>query len=297
MAEMDATRSNDETVLVTGACGHIGRTVCRRLGELGIKFLAVDVSGESADEFLRCDLRRPDQISELFHCHAVRTVVHLAGILPSAFLADPLQGAEVNLAGTIHLMREAVKHGSKRFVFASSMSVYGSSSAPTPLSEDDPAQPDEPYGAAKRALELVGAALADHGTMEFISLRIARVVGAGIRRTSSPWRAEIFDSPSKRNPIRIPFGPDALVSLVHVEDVARMLVTLVTIERLRSGIYNTPAEIWRVGQLQEAIQKNLSVPVELNDNGAGGGPLCDGKRFAQEFGFQLRGLASRIGNN
>jgi nucleoside-diphosphate-sugar epimerase len=89
------------------------------LGELGIKFLTVDVSGESTDEFLPCDLRRPDQISELFRYHAVRIVVHLAGILPSAFLADPLSGAEVNLSGTIDLIREAVSHGSKRFLFAS----------------------------------------------------------------------------------------------------------------------------------------------------------------------------------
>jgi nucleoside-diphosphate-sugar epimerase len=131
--------------------------------------------------------------------------------------------------------------------------------------------------------------------MEFVSLRIARVVGPGIRMTSSPWRAQIFESPSKQDVIRIPFGPDASLSLVHVEDVAQMFVTLVTMERLRSGIYNTPAEIWRVGQLQEAIQKSLSVCVKLIDNGAGGGPLCDGKRFAQEFGFHLRGLASRIG--
>lgn len=255
----------------------------------------VDVSGDAADEFFPCDLRRPKQISELFRSHAVRTVVHLAGILPSAFLADPLQGAEVNLAGTIHLMREAASHGVKRFVFASSMSVYGSSPASQPFGEDDPAEPDEPYGASKRAIELIGAALADRSRMEFVSLRIARVVGPRIRKTSSPWRAQIFESPSQQNPIRIPFGPDASLSLVHVEDVARMFATLVTMERLRGGIYNTPAEIWRVGQLQEAIQKNLRVSVELIDNGAGGGPLSDGKRFAQEFGFQLRGLASRIG--
>jgi nucleoside-diphosphate-sugar epimerase len=221
-------------------------------------------------------------------------VVHLAGILPTAFLSDPLHGGEVNLAGTIHLLREAANHRSKRFVFASSMSVYGPSSASRPLCENDPAEPDEPYGASKRAIELIGAALANQCKMEFVSLRVARVVGPGVRRTSSPWRSQIFEPPSKQNPIRIPFGPEALLSIVHVEDVARMFVTLVTIERLRSGIYNTPAETWRVGQLQECIQKHLGVSVELTENLREGGPLCDGTRFAEEFGFQLRGLASRL---
>jgi UDP-glucose 4-epimerase len=285
---------NHETVVVTGACGHIGREVCRFLRELGANVLPVDVSGDRADKFFRCDLRRPGQISKLFRSQVVSAVVHLAGVLPSAFLSDPLQGAEVNLAGTIHVMREAANHGSNRFVFASSMSVYGSSQASQPLSEDDPAKPDEPYGASKRAIELVGATLASLGTMQFVALRIGRVVGPGLRKTSSPWRAQMFESPSKQNSVRIPFGPDALLSLVHVEDVARMFVTLVTAKDLRSGLYNYPAEIWRVGELQETIEKNLGVSVELVDNGAHGGPLCDGARFAQEFGFQLRGLSSRI---
>ena len=292
---MNTMPSDHETALITGACGHIGHEVCRLLRESGITVVPVDVSGDATDKFSYCDLRRRDQVSDLFRFHVARTVVHLAGILPSAFIADPLQGAEVNLVGTIHLIREAASHGVKRFVFASSMSVYGSSPASQPLSEEDPAEPDEPYGASKRAIELIGAALAERDAMDFVSLRIARVVGPGIRKTSSPWRAQIFEPPSKQAAIHLPFGPDASLSLVHVEDVARMFVTLVTTEQLRSGIYNTPAEIWRVSQLQETIQKKLGVPVNLIDDGAGGGPLCDGKRFAEEFGFQLRGLASRIG--
>jgi|SRR5882762_4064468 len=291
---MNKADSDDETVLVTGACGHVGRQVCRLLRESGVKVIPVDVSGESSDEFVPCDLRHPAQVSKVFRSHAVSSVVHLAGILPTAFLADPLQGGEVNLAGTIHLLREAASHGSKRFVFASSMSVYGSSPASRPLSENDPAEPDQPYGASKRAIELIGAALAKQRKIEFVSLRIARVVGPGIKNTSSPWRSQIFESSSMQNPIRIPFGPEAFLSLVHVEDVARMFVMLVTIERLGSGIYNTPAETWRVGQLREAIEKNLGVSVELIENVSESGPLCDGTRFAQEFGFQLRGLASHF---
>src|ERR1700730_4918707 len=142
--------SNNKTVLVTGACGHIGREVCLILRERGIKVLPIDVSGDQQEECFPCDLRRPEQVSALFDSHGICAVVHLAGILPSAFLSDPLQGAEVNLSGAIHLLREAANHGSKRFVFASSMSVYGSSQASHPLSEDDPAKPDEPYGASKR---------------------------------------------------------------------------------------------------------------------------------------------------
>src|SRR6267378_64941 len=91
------------------------------------------------------------------------------------------------------------------------------------LSEADPAVPDEPYGASKRVVELVGETLASGQAIEFASLRIARVIGPGIKKTSSPWRSQIFESPRRDASVQIPFAPEALLSLVHVEDVARML--------------------------------------------------------------------------
>jgi nucleoside-diphosphate-sugar epimerase len=196
----------------------------------------------------------------------------------------------VNLTGAIDVLRASMRHDVTRFVFASSMSVYGSSPRGAPLTEDAPATPDEPYGAAKRAIELLGESLADLGAIEFVALRIARVVGPGIRSTASPWRSQLFGAPSDARSIRLPFGPDARLSLVHVEEVARMLGALVDARRPRRRIYNTPAEQWRVADLRAIVHARLGVPVELSHADADGGPLGDGTRFAEEFAFQLRGL-------
>lgn len=191
----------------------------------------------------------------MFQTHPIRAVIHLAGILPSAFQADPFAGADVNLSGCLELMRQAANVRVKRFVFASSMSVYGSSFRPRPLTEDDPAAPDEPYGAAKRAIELIGETLGRKGTIEFVSLRIARVVGPGIKRTSSPWRSQILEPLPRVDAICIPFSPEATLSLVHVEDVARMLVTLTETSAMSSLIYNTPVEAWEPRRLKEVIEE------------------------------------------
>ena len=59
-----------------------------------------------------------------------------------------------------------------------------------------------------------------------VSLRIARVIGPGIKKTASPWRSRIFEAPPRDDSVQIPYAPEALLSLVHVEDVARMLVML-----------------------------------------------------------------------
>jgi nucleoside-diphosphate-sugar epimerase len=201
------------------------------------------------------------------------------------------------LNGCFELLRQAVNAKVKRFVFASSMSVYGSSFSARALTEEDLAAPDEPYGASKRVVELVGETLASRKAIEFVSLRIARVVGPGIKKTSSPWRSQIFERPSGRDPIQIPFAPDATLSLVHVEDVARMLITLSEPCRVRHSVYNTPVEMWEASHLKEVLEKVRGVRVELGQDGAQGGPSCDGSRFAEEFSFQLRGLRERLSDH
>jgi nucleoside-diphosphate-sugar epimerase len=280
-------------ILITGACGHIGREVCRVLRDAGRSILPIDVEQDETAGVPECDLRSEGDIARLFQSYPIHTVIHLAGILPSAFQADPLMGADVNLRGSCELMRQSAGHV-KRVIFASSMSVYGSSATGRALTEDDPAAPDEPYGASKRAIELIGEALRKNSAFEFVALRIARVIGPGIKKTSSPWRSEMFNAGPRQEPISIPFSPKAVLSLIHVQDVARAMVTLVDAAEMSSPIYNTPVELWEAIQLKKTIEEGRGVRVELGPETAHGGPTCDGRRFTREFGFQLRGLREHL---
>ena len=255
-----------ESILVTGASGHIGTETRRVLRACSRMILPIDVEPDSAGDVLACYLTLKDGLSRLFQFHRIQTVIHLAGLLPSAFRSDPLRGAEVNLNGSIELMRQALNSGVRRFIFASSMSVYGSSPSTHPLTEDDPATPDEPYGAAKRAVELIGETLATRRTMEFVSLRITRVIGPGIKKTASPWRSRIFEPLPGDASIQIPFAPEAMLSLAHVEDVARMLVVLADRTEVRSSVYNTPAELWRAKDLKQLIEERVDTRVELSND-------------------------------
>ena len=102
---------------------------------------------------------------------------------------------------------------------------------------------------------------------EFISLRIARVIGPGIKKTASPWRSRIFETPRRDASVQIPFAPEAQLSLVHVEDVARMLVMLAETTGVRSSVYNTPAELWQARELFLFIERPVQYPrnnVSLN---------------------------------
>lgn len=282
-------------ILVTGACGHIGKHVCECLKASRLDVLPTDL-GPQAGDFVRCDLTATSQVARLFKTHPIGAVIHLAGVLPGAFRADPLLGAQVNLGASVELLRRAVNAKVKRFVLASSMSVYGSSFPARPVAEDQPAIPDEPYGTAKRAIESLGEALAKNGAIEFVSLRIARVVGPGIKKTSSPWRSQIFDARPASDSVCVPYAPNAVLSLVHVREVARMLVVLAAGPKLTARIYNTPVELWEAWRLKEIVEQVRGVRIELTNEEAHGGPICDGRRFTHDFRFQLRGLKDYLQN-
>jgi len=157
-------------VLVTGASGQIGRQVCSMLKATGRRVLPVDKDPDPGGVY--CDITSKESVARLYREYPVRAVIHLAAILPTIFHSAPLAGAEVNLTGSVNVLSSAASEGICRFVFGSSLSVYGLSQ-PSALAQENNAVPDEPYGGSKRAVELIGENLARNGAIEFVSLRIA----------------------------------------------------------------------------------------------------------------------------
>ncbi len=105
-------------------------------------------------------------------------VVHLAaraGVRPS--LETPALYQRVNVEGTVNLLEAGRKHGVKKFVIASSSSVYGVNSK-APFSEKDPIfQPISPYAASKLACEALGHVYHHIYGMDIAMLRFFTVYG------------------------------------------------------------------------------------------------------------------------
>ena len=164
-----------KNVLVTGGAGFIGSHLCERLLREGIHVICFDnfdsfydpnikirnvdeIRKKSPDLFepITGDIRSPEHLQEVFKKNRIDLVVHLAaraGVRPS--IAEPLLYQDVNIRGTIVLLETCKEFGVKDFVFASSSSVYGENQR-IPFSEGDlDIQPISPYGATKRAGELL----------------------------------------------------------------------------------------------------------------------------------------------
>jgi UDP-glucuronate 4-epimerase len=159
------------TIVVTGAAGFIGSHVSQALIARGARVVGVDnfcdfYHRSWKEENLRAvgqglDLEELDitdgpGIGRLIDTVKPQGIIHLAamaGVRPS--IERPVYYSKVNLEGTTNLLQAAVEGGVRRFVFASSSSVYGNN-AKVPFAEtDDVGEPISPYAATKRAGELL----------------------------------------------------------------------------------------------------------------------------------------------
>ncbi|NQT91730.1 MAG: GDP-mannose 4,6-dehydratase [Lentisphaerae bacterium] len=159
-------------VLVTGGAGFIGSHLTDRLLARGDTVVVIDEMNDYYDPtikerniapamesplmtFVKGDIRDGALLEDVFSRHELDVVVHLAaraGVRPS--LEQPLLYEDVNCRGTLNLLECVRLHGIRRFVFASSSSVYGNVKE-IPFREDARIdRPVSPYAATKAAGEL-----------------------------------------------------------------------------------------------------------------------------------------------
>jgi UDP-glucose 4-epimerase len=285
-----------KSVLITGGRGFVGRTLTKLLRCLNYVVISVDLdttgsSESAAGEEVACDVTDMERLKTLFGTRRIDGIVHLAAILPTAAQCEPALATRVNVQGSLNLLEMATEFGVRRFVFGSSLSIYGSYPADRVVSETDRAAPEDVYGASKLYVEQVGTAYAQAYGLEFVSLRIGRVVGAGARSATSAWRSEIFECLGAKAAaeIHVPYAASERILLVHVEDVAGMFVKLLDSERPAHSVYNAACESVIVGELKKELERlNPRSCVRLGEREAVGNPRrVDWGRFTGEFGFRV----------
>ena len=184
-------------ILVTGGAGFIGSHLCRRLLSDGHAVTLIDDFNDYYDPAIKRanvaamggaakvvegDIRDRGQIQQLFAEGKFETVIHIAaraGVRPS--VNDPQLYIDTNITGTHHLLEASRQNAVKRFVFASSSSVYGLSKT-VPFSEDLALpQTLSPYAATKLAGEHLCGNYSYLFGLRAVCLRFFTVYGPGQR--------------------------------------------------------------------------------------------------------------------
>ena len=182
-----------QTILVTGGAGFIGSHTCVALAAAGYAPLILDNLGNSdvrvlerleritgtRPRFIEGDVRDRALLDNLFREHPVGGVIHFAGLKAVGdSVADPITYYENNVHGTFVLAAAMQAAGVRTLIFSSSATVYGDPDR-SPIPEDAPLRPANPYGRSKLMVE---EALSDlhraHPAWRMALLRYFNPVGA-----------------------------------------------------------------------------------------------------------------------
>lgn len=186
--------------LVTGGAGFIGANLVGALLQLGCKVRAMDNLStgykENIDQFLASpdfefrigDVRNLDDCRQA--CEGVDFVLHQAawGSVPRS-IEQPLLYEEINIGGTLKMLQAGREAGVKRFVYASSSSVYGDSMA-VPKVEGEEGRPLSPYALTKQTNEMFAENYFRLYGLQVIGLRYFNVFGPK-QDPGSPYAAVV----------------------------------------------------------------------------------------------------------
>lgn len=197
----------------------------------------------TAAAWVEGDLRDADFVKSLWDDGPFDYVYHL-GAYAAEGLSHFIRGYNyrTNLEASVNLINQAVLHSAKRFVFTSSIAVYGAGQLP--MTEDQAPEPEDPYGISKYAVELDLAAAHRMFGLDYTVFRPHNVYGER-QNIADPYRNVIgifMNNILQGKPMPV-FG-DGLQTRAfsHIADVAPIIADAPLVDGARNEIFNVGAD-------------------------------------------------------
>jgi UDP-glucose 4-epimerase len=259
--------------LVTGGAGFMGSHVAERLLGMGHQVVVLDdLSGgfrENIPEgahFVEGSILDHALVNRLFDRHDFDYVYHLA-----AYAAEGLShfikrfNYGNNLIGSVNLINAAVNHSVKRFVFTSSIAVYGAGQSP--LSEDMLPVPEDSYGIAKLAVEQELRVSHEMFALDYVVFRPHNVYGER-QNIGDRYRnvVGIFMNQLLRGEPMTIFGDGTQQrAFTHINDVAPIIANSGELPAARNQIFNVGADVpYTVNELAEVVADEMDCACKVN---------------------------------
>lgn len=268
-----------KSFLVTGATGLIGSLLikallyCNRVHNLDLKVFAVVRSEEKAKmvfqdflsyeglEFLLADLEK-DVIELDMSCDYI---IHAAAVTASKIMvSDPVGTIRTAVVGTDQLLRFAVEHQCRSFVYISSMEIYGQPITDGRTTEKDLGYVDittvrSCYPEGKRMCECLCTAYASQYGLNVKSARLAQTFGAGILPTENRVFAQFARSAMKGEDIVLHTKGESEGNYIYTRDAVRAILMLL-VSGEPGNAYNIANEESHVTikQMAELVAKEIA---------------------------------------
>lgn len=240
-------------ILVTGGAGFIGSHLVEALLELDYKITVIDnfdgfydrsIKTKNTQSFIdnaNCNFLEADicdeNIYETLAQNKIDCIVHLAakaGVRPS--IEKPLDYEHVNIRGTQLLLEFARRNNIKKFVMASSSSVYGINQN-FPWSENDYVlKPISPYAATKLSTEFIGSVYSELYNINFCALRFFTVYGP--RQRPDLAIHKFIKKLLNDEPIDVYGNGDTLRDYTYVDDIVQGIIGAINYNKTKYEIFN-----------------------------------------------------------
>jgi nucleoside-diphosphate-sugar epimerase len=260
-------------VLVTGGAGYVGSVLVPKLLDEGHNVAVLDLYLYGEDVFadrrehphlrqVKGDLRDPAAVRDaVWGCDAI---IHLACISNDpSFELDPELGKSINFDSFRPLVKAAKTAGVKRFVYASSSSVYGVKDAPN-VTEELPLEPLTDYSKYKALCEVVLQEEREPGFVTCI-LRPATVCGYAPRQRLDVIVNILTNHAFNARSIKV-FGGAQKRPNIHIEDMADLYAFLLQQpdEKIDGEIFNAGYENHTLLQLAEIVRRQVGNDIDID---------------------------------
>lgn len=240
-------------ILVTGNAGFMGSWLVDELAKKGHTVIGIDdLSGgfeenvtDSCAKFYKIDIRNRMALQEVFRNNDIDIIYHLAAYAAEGqSVFSPIAINDINITSMNNLLVEAVNRGVKRFVFTSSMAVYGKGwiikELGPPFDEACPRYPEDPYGAGKAYCEKMLEMFYDLHGLEYCIIRPHNVYGPR-QNIADPYRnvIGIWMNRLMRNRMPIIYGDGKQTrAFSYIEDITPPLARAGFLREAKNEIIN-----------------------------------------------------------
>jgi nucleoside-diphosphate-sugar epimerase len=247
---------NKNKILITGGCGYVGSLLSNTLAQKGYKITVIDTLWFGNNliknkniKVIKTDIRNIEKIK----INGFYAVIHLANIAMESAEVDPKISWDVNVMASLQLLEKARACGVKKFIYASSGSVYGVKKE-RKVTEELSLVPLSVYNKTKMIFEKILMPYNSKG-FKVYSIRPGTICGVSPRIRWDLSVNALTLNALKNHLIKV-FGGNQFRPHIHIKDMVRVYEFFLN-KNIKPGIYNAAFECLTITKLAKNIQKKI----------------------------------------